>query len=414
MLEFELIKKDTSGLSHARRGRVKLNHGVVETPIFMPVGTYGSVKAMSPVELKEIGSQIILGNTFHLWLRPGTQVLDKFGGLHGFMGWDKPILTDSGGFQVFSLGAMRKITEEGVKFSSPIDGSKLFLSPEISMQIQRSLNSDIVMQFDECTPYEIDGRPATTEEAAKSMRMSLRWAQRSMDEFKRGENPNALFGIVQGGMFERLRDESLAGLEEIDFPGVAIGGLSVGEPKEDMMRMLAHVGPRLPENKPHYLMGVGTPEDLVAGVANGIDMFDCVMPTRNARNGWLFTRFGDRQDQERALQGRRRAAGRELRLLLLQELLARLPAPSAPLAGNPGRAPEHHPQPAFLPEDHERDARGDRTGRLPCMAAGLPGRPRARDLSRRAACARVACMVYLQKHEQAPLTVNWLGRCGRC
>ncbi len=293
MLEFELIKKDTSGLSHARRGRVKLNHGVVETPIFMPVGTYGSVKAMSPVELKEIGSQIILGNTFHLWLRPGTQVLDKFGGLHGFMGWDKPILTDSGGFQVFSLGAMRKITEEGVKFSSPIDGSKLFLSPEISMQIQRSLNSDIVMQFDECTPYEIDGRPATTEEAAKSMRMSLRWAQRSMDEFKRGENPNALFGIVQGGMFERLRDESLAGLEEIDFPGVAIGGLSVGEPKEDMMRMLAHVGPRLPENKPHYLMGVGTPEDLVAGVANGIDMFDCVMPTRNARNGWLFTRFGD-------------------------------------------------------------------------------------------------------------------------
>ncbi|QYF95497.1 tRNA guanosine(34) transglycosylase Tgt [Massilia sp. PAMC28688] len=293
MLEFTLLKTDTSGLSHARRGRLKLNHGTIETPIFMPVGTYGSVKAMSPVELKEIGSQIILGNTFHLWLRPGTQVLDKFGGLHGFMGWDKPILTDSGGFQVFSLGAMRKITEEGVKFSSPIDGSKLFLSPEISMQIQRSLNSDIVMQFDECTPYEIDGRPATSEEAAKSMRMSLRWAQRSMNEFTHGENPNALFGIVQGGMFEHLRDESLAGLEEINFPGIAIGGLSVGEPKEDMMRMLEHVGPRLPANKPHYLMGVGTPEDLVAGVANGIDMFDCVMPTRNARNGWLFTRFGD-------------------------------------------------------------------------------------------------------------------------
>jgi queuine tRNA-ribosyltransferase len=209
------------------------------------------------------------------------------------MGWDKPILTDSGGFQVFSLGAMRKITEEGVKFASPIDGSKLFLSPEISMQIQRSLNSDIVMQFDECTPYEIDGRPATSEEAAKSMRMSLRWAQRSMNEFNRGENPNALFGIVQGGMYERLRDESLAGLEDINFPGLAIGGLSVGEPKEDMMRILEHVGPRLPENKPHYLMGVGTPEDLVAGVANGVDMFDCVMPTRNARNGWLFTRFGD-------------------------------------------------------------------------------------------------------------------------
>jgi queuine tRNA-ribosyltransferase len=293
MLEFTLLKKDTSGLSHARRGRLKLNHGTIETPIFMPVGTYGSVKAMAPNELKEVGSQIILGNTFHLWLRPGTDVMDKFGGLHGFMGWDKPILTDSGGFQVFSLGAMRKITEEGVKFASPIDGSRLFLSPEISMQIQRSLNSDIVMQFDECTPYEIDGRPATSEEAAKSMRMSLRWAQRSMNEFKRGENPNALFGIVQGGMYERLRDESLAGLEEIDFPGLAIGGLSVGEPKEDMMRVLQHVGPRLPENKPHYLMGVGTPEDLVEGVANGVDMFDCVMPTRNARNGWLFTRFGD-------------------------------------------------------------------------------------------------------------------------
>jgi len=293
MLEFTLLKKDTSGLSHARRGRLKLNHGTIETPIFMPVGTYGSVKAMAPNELKEVGSQIILGNTFHLWLRPGTDVMDKFGGLHGFMGWDKPILTDSGGFQVFSLGAMRKITEEGVKFASPIDGSRLFLSPEISMQIQRSLNSDIVMQFDECTPYEIDGRPATAEEAAKSMRMSLRWAQRSMNEFNKGENPNALFGIVQGGMYERLRDESLAGLEEINFPGLAIGGLSVGEPKEDMMRVLQHVGPRLPENKPHYLMGVGTPEDLVEGVANGVDMFDCVMPTRNARNGWLFTRFGD-------------------------------------------------------------------------------------------------------------------------
>jgi len=293
MLKFELLKTDTSGLTHARRGRMTLNHGVVETPIFMPVGTYGTVKAMSPLELKEIDSQIILGNTFHLWLRPGNEVVAKFGGLHDFMGWDKPILTDSGGFQVFSLGAMRKITEEGVHFSSPINGDKLFLSPEVSMQIQRVLNSDIVMQFDECTPYEIDGRPATHEEAEKSMRMSLRWAQRSKDEFIKGENPNALFGIVQGGMFEELRDESLAGLEEVGFPGIAIGGLSVGEPKEDMMRMLAHVGPRLPAGKPHYLMGVGTPEDLVAGVSNGIDMFDCVMPTRNARNGWLFTRFGD-------------------------------------------------------------------------------------------------------------------------
>ena len=289
MLKYELIKTD----GHARRGRLTLNHGTIETPIFMPVGTYGSVKAMSPLELDEIDAQIILGNTFHLWLRPGNDIIAQFGGLHGFMGWDKPILTDSGGFQVFSLGEMRKITEEGVHFASPINGDKLFLSPEVSMQIQRVLNSDIVMQFDECTPYEIDGRPATADEAAKSMRMSLRWAKRSLDEFNREENPNALFGIVQGGMFEQLRDESLAGLEEIGFHGIAIGGLSVGEPKEDMMRILQHVGPRLPAHKPHYLMGVGTPEDLVAGVANGIDMFDCVMPTRNARNGWLFTRFGD-------------------------------------------------------------------------------------------------------------------------
>ncbi len=291
MLTFELLKTDPT--SHARRGRLTLNHGVIETPIFMPVGTYGSVKAMSPRDLTDINAQIILGNTFHLWLRPGTEVLNKFGGLHGFMGWNKPILTDSGGFQVFSLGAMRKITEQGVHFASPINGDKLFLSPEVSMQIQKSLNSDIVMQFDECTPYEIDGRPATELEAATSMRMSLRWAQRSYNEFHAGQNPNALFGIVQGGMFEHLRDESLAGLEHINFPGIAVGGLSVGEPKEEMMRMLKHVGPRLPKHKPHYLMGVGTPEDLVAGVENGIDMFDCVMPTRNARNGWLFTRFGD-------------------------------------------------------------------------------------------------------------------------
>ncbi|MDQ9168899.1 tRNA guanosine(34) transglycosylase Tgt [Oxalobacteraceae bacterium R-40] len=289
MLNFTLLKTD----GHARRGRLELNHGVIETPIFMPVGTYGSVKAMAPNELVEIDAQIILGNTFHLWLRPGMDVLEKFGGLHKFMGWDRPILTDSGGFQVFSLGAMRKITEEGVKFASPINGDRLFLSPEVSMQIQRALNSDIVMQFDECTPYDIDGRPATEKEAADSMRMSLRWAQRSLDEFNRGENPNALFGIVQGGMFEKLRDESLAGLQEIGFHGIAIGGLSVGEPKEDMLRILQHVGPHLPADKPHYLMGVGTPEDLVDGVANGIDMFDCVMPTRNARNGWLFTRFGD-------------------------------------------------------------------------------------------------------------------------
>ena len=289
MLDFELLTTD----GNARRGRVTLNHGVVETPVFMPVGTYGSVKAMSPLELNEIGAQIILGNTFHLWLRPGLEVIDTHDGLHRFVGWDKPMLTDSGGFQVFSLGDLRKITEDGVTFASPVNGDKLFLSPEISMQIQRTLNSDIVMQFDECTPYEIDGRPATHEEAARSMRMSLRWARRSRDEFDRLANPNALFGIVQGGMFEDLRDESLAGLNDLDFHGYAIGGLSVGEPKADMMRVLEHVAPRLPANKPHYLMGVGTPEDLVAGVASGVDMFDCVMPTRNARNGTLFTRYGD-------------------------------------------------------------------------------------------------------------------------
>ncbi len=288
-LHFKLLKTD----GNARRGQVTLNHGTVQTPVFMPVGTYGTVKAMSPLELNEIGAQIVLGNTFHLWLRPGLDVIAAHGGLHRFMGWNKPILTDSGGFQVFSLGAMRKITEDGVHFQSPVNGDKLFLSPEISMQIQRTLNSDIVMQFDECTPYEIDGRPATHEEAAKSMRMSLRWAKRSVDEFTHGANPNALFGIVQGGMFNDLRDESLAGLNELPFHGIAVGGLSVGEPKEEMLRVLAHVGPKLPANKPHYLMGVGTPEDLVAGVASGIDMFDCVMPTRNARNGWLFTRFGD-------------------------------------------------------------------------------------------------------------------------
>lgn len=288
-LEFTL--KKTSG--KARRGELKLNHGVVQTPIFMPVGTYGTVKAMAPNELEEIGSQIILGNTFHLWLRPGLDVIEKHGGLHQFMGWDKPILTDSGGFQVFSLKGLRKITEEGVKFASPINGDKLFLTPEVSMQIQRVLNSDIVMVFDECTPYKINDRPATEEEAAKSMRMSLRWARRSKDEFVRLGNPNALFGIVQGGMYEHLREESLEGLKEIGFHGYAVGGLSVGEPKEEMHRIMEKIVWQLPEDKPRYLMGVGTPEDLVEGVSQGIDMFDCVMPTRNARNGWLFTRYGD-------------------------------------------------------------------------------------------------------------------------
>ncbi|MFA6971341.1 MAG: tRNA guanosine(34) transglycosylase Tgt [Gallionella sp.] len=281
-MKFDLFK--TSGL--ARRGQLTLAHGTVQTPAFMPVGTYGTVKAMSPLELHEIGAHIVLGNTFHLWLRPGLEVIEAHGGLHGFMGWDGPILTDSGGFQVFSLGALRKITEEGVKFQSPVNGDKMFLTPEESMRIQRVLNSDIVMIFDECTPY-----PATEREAADSMRLSLRWAARSKAAHE--GNPNALFGIVQGGMYEALRDESLAELTSIGFDGYAIGGLSVGEPKEDMRRILEHTAPKLPQNKPRYLMGVGTPEDLVASVAQGIDMFDCVMPTRNARNGMLFTKNGD-------------------------------------------------------------------------------------------------------------------------
>ncbi len=289
MLNFELLKTEGA----ARRGRLTLNHGVVETPVFMPVGTYGTVKGVMPQSLLDMGAMIILGNTFHLWLRPGLEVLRQFGGLHRFEGWSKPMLTDSGGFQVWSLGEMRKISEEGVKFASPVNGDKLFLTPEISMQIQQVLNSDIVMQLDECTPYQTAGKLTTEAEARRSMELSLRWAQRSRDEFQRLENPNALFGIVQGGMFEQLRAESAAALSEMDFPGYAIGGVSVGEPKEEMQRIMAHTPPFLPAHKPRYLMGVGTPEDLVEGVSRGIDMFDCVMPTRNARNGHLFTRFGD-------------------------------------------------------------------------------------------------------------------------
>lgn len=278
--------KTTSG--QARRGEITTAHGVIQTPIFMPVGTYGTVKGMTPRDLNEINAQIILGNTFHLWMRPGLDIMEKFGGLHQFMGWKGPILTDSGGFQVFSLGAMRKIKEEGVHFRSPVNGDKLFLTPEESMRIQTVLNSDIVMIFDECTPY-----PATHTEARLSMEMSMRWARRSRDSFDALGNNNGLFGIVQGGMYEDLRDVSLQGLEEIGFDGYAIGGLSVGEPKDDMQRILAHTAPKLPQHKPRYLMGVGTPEDLVNAVGQGIDMFDCVMPTRNARNGWLFTRTGD-------------------------------------------------------------------------------------------------------------------------
>ncbi|MGK2899888.1 MAG: tRNA guanosine(34) transglycosylase Tgt [Burkholderiaceae bacterium] len=289
MLSFDLLETD----GHARRGRLTLNHGVVETPVFMPVGTYGTVKGVMPSSLEAMGAQIILGNTFHLWLRPGIEVLQQFGGLHRFEAWSRPILTDSGGFQVWSLGDSAKISEEGVKFASPVNGDKLFLTPEISMQIQRVLNSDIVMQFDECTPYETRGHVTTEREARASMEMSLRWARRCLAEFGRGANPNALFGIVQGGMFETLREASIAQLVELDLPGYAIGGVSVGEPKELMRQIVAHTPHRLPAHKPRYLMGVGTPEDLVEGVAAGVDMFDCVMPTRNARNGHLFTRFGD-------------------------------------------------------------------------------------------------------------------------
>jgi len=289
MLQFDLLATE----GHARRGRLTLNHGVVETPIFMPVGTYGTVKGVLPQSLHDMGAQIILGNTFHLWLRPGLEVIQQFKGLHGFEGWTKPILTDSGGFQVWSLGEMRKISEQGVKFASPVNGDKLFLTPEVSMQVQTVLNSDIVMQFDECTPYETKGHLTTEAEARSSMALSRRWMQRCITEFQRLENPNALFGIVQGGMFEHLRQESLDALVAMDLPGYAIGGVSVGEPKDEMLRIMAHTPHRLPAHKPRYLMGVGTPEDLVEGVANGVDMFDCVMPTRNARNGHLFTRFGD-------------------------------------------------------------------------------------------------------------------------
>jgi queuine tRNA-ribosyltransferase len=280
-MSFEKLGED----GRARRGRLTFPRGTVETPAFMPVGTYGTVKGMLPRDIHEIGAEIILGNTFHLMLRPGTEVVKAHGDLHDFTQWHGPILTDSGGFQVFSLGEMRKITEDGVTFRSPVDGSPVELSPEIAIQVQRDLGSDIVMIFDECTPY-----PATERQAKDSMELSLRWAQRSKDAHE--GNPAALFGIVQGGMYEGLRDRSLEGLTEIGFDGYAIGGLSVGEPKEDMIRILDHLPPKMPEDKPRYLMGVGRPEDIVEAVRRGVDMFDCVMPTRNARNGYLFTSTG--------------------------------------------------------------------------------------------------------------------------
>ena len=286
-MKYELDK--TSG--SARRGRLVFERPqgtfTVETPAFMPVGTYGTVKGMTPEEVRATGAEILLGNTFHLWLRPGQEVMRKHGDLHDFMQWHRPILTDSGGFQVFSLGKLRKITEEGVKFQNPINGERIFLSPEKSMEIQYDLGSDIVMIFDECTPY-----PATFDYAKKSMEMSLRWAKRSRDRFDELGNKNALFGIIQGGVFEELRKVSLEGLVNIGFDGYAVGGLAVGEPKEDMHRILEYICPQIPADKPRYLMGVGKPEDLVEGVRRGIDMFDCVMPTRNARNGHLFVTDG--------------------------------------------------------------------------------------------------------------------------
>ena len=280
-MKFEVINTNQS----ARRGRLTFERGTIETPAFMPVGTYGTVKAMTAEELEGLGAQIILGNTFHLMLRPGTDVIEQHGDLHDFMHWERPILTDSGGFQVFSLGEMRKITEEGVHFRSPVDGSKIFMGPEESMAVQRKLGSDIVMIFDECTPY-----PATHKEAEASMELSLRWAERSKQAHD--DNPSALFGIVQGGVYEDLRERSLEGLVNIGFDGYAVGGLSVGEPPEDRWRVLDFLSTRLPSDHPHYLMGVGTPEDIVEAVQRGIDMFDCVMPTRNARNGHLFTHQG--------------------------------------------------------------------------------------------------------------------------
>lgn len=290
-VHFSILARDSQ--SPARLGQLDLPHGSVQTPIFMPVGTYGTVKAMTPRDLHEANAQIILGNTFHLWLRPGLDAIKKHGGLHRFMGWDKPILTDSGGFQVFSLGALRKISEDGVTFVSPINGDKLFMSPEVSMEIQAVLNSDIAMQFDECTPYEMKGQPTSEKTARASLEMSLRWGDHSLKRFRDLNTGNGLFGIVQGGMFENLREFSLNTVSQQGFDGIAIGGLSVGEPKSEFERILNFTVPKLPEQMPHYLMGVGTPEDLILGVSLGTDMFDCVMPTRNARNGWLFTRFGD-------------------------------------------------------------------------------------------------------------------------
>ncbi len=280
-MQFSLSQRD----GQARRGELRFPRGTIQTPAFMPVGTYGTVKAMLPRDVAASGAEIILGNTFHLMLRPGTEVVEAHGGLHGFIGWDKPILTDSGGFQVFSLGDMRKITERGVEFRSPVNGDVVHLTPETSMQVQRSLGSDIVMIFDDCTPYMAD-----VDRVRESMQLSLRWAERCKQAH--GNNDAALFGIVQGGVYPELRTQSLLGLQALEFDGYAIGGLAVGEPKHEMLAVLDQLNPQLPADKPRYLMGVGTPWDIAAAVQRGVDMFDCVMPTRNARNGHLFTSQG--------------------------------------------------------------------------------------------------------------------------
>ena len=389
MLDFELLRTD----GRARRGRLTLNHGVVETPIFMPVGTYGTVKGVTPRSLEEMGAQIILGNTFHLWMRPGLDVLQQFGGLHRFEAWSRPILTDSGGFQVWSLGEMRKITEEGVKFASPVNGDKLFLTPEVSMQIQTLLNSDIVMQFDECTPYDTKGHITTEAEARFSMELSRRWAARCQAEFARLENPNALFGIVQGGMYEHLREESLAALVEMEFPGYAVGGVSVGEPKEEMLRIMAHTPHRLPADKPRYLMGVGTPEDLVEGVAQGVDMFDCVHADAQRAQRASVHALRRPEDPQRAASLGRAAPRRDLHLLCLPgthparrhrvgRFLARLPASPGALRRDARAHAGQHPQPALLPESDARDSRGAGRGRIHGLRAAVQAGAGTRNLIR--------------------------------
>ncbi len=362
-MTFALARAD----GRARRGQLHFPRGTIQTPAFMPVGTYGSVKGILPEHIAELGAEIILGNTFHLYLRPGLEVIQAHGGLHGFARWSKPILTDSGGFQVFSLAHRRKITEAGVTFASPTDGARVFLGPEESMQIQKTLDSDIVMIFDECPPVNVDGQPVDKDVVHKSMALSLRWAQRSRDAHDGLGNDAALFGIVQGGVHPDLRTQSSDGLQAIGFDGYAIGGLAVGETEAQRNAMLEHLDPQLPADRPRYLMGVGRPEDLVEGVARGVDMFDCVMPTRNARNGHFFTSTGTVRIRN-ARPGPDRAG---LRLPCLpQRLHPQLSASPGSLQRDAGADVGHPAQPLVLPAADGRHARGDRAGQVP----GLPSR----------------------------------------